>query len=70
MVSYPVPTEIKEKLGTLLLTKKMNAAAFFSFSFKIGVYLPILAPLVSPFLLSFWEYVKARVFRKKVDSNN
>jgi hypothetical protein len=57
MISQPVPKDIKDKLGTLLQTKKMNSPAFFSFSFKVGVYLPIIAPLVSPLLLTLWGYI-------------
>jgi hypothetical protein len=31
MISQSIPLDIKNQLGTLLQTKKMNAPAFFSF---------------------------------------
>ena len=41
-------------LGLLLQTKSLNPPAFFSFSFKVGVYLPILAPFVLPIVMTVW----------------
>jgi hypothetical protein len=64
MFSQPVPNEIKDKLGTLLQTKKMNAPAFFSLSFTVGVYLPILAPFLTPMLLTLQGYIKERVTKR------
>ena len=61
----PVPHDVKEKIGTLLQTKKMNAPAFFSFQFTIGVYLPILSPFLVPIILTFTGYVKAQFMAPK-----
>ena len=45
---------IQQKLGLLLQTKTLNPPTFFSFSFKVGVYLPILAPFVLPIVMTAW----------------
>jgi hypothetical protein len=65
MLDNPLPVDIRDKLGTLLQTKKMNAPAFFSLSFKFGVYLPILVPFLTPLLLTLQGYIKERIVRKK-----
>lgn len=67
MLLRPVPNDIKDKLGTLLLTKKMNAPAFFSLSYTIGVYIPILAPLLTPLVLTFVDFLKAKYKRNRVN---
>lgn len=46
--------KIQEKLGVLLQTKTLNPPSFFSLSFKIGIYLPILAPFALPILMTIW----------------
>ena len=60
----PVPLKVKEKIGTLLNTKEMNPALFFSASFKLGVYLPILAPFIVPIILTVSLVIRARLFQK------
>ena len=39
----------------------MNPPSFFSFSFKVGVYLPILAPFVLPILMTIWLVLVGKV---------
>ena len=57
--------ELKDKIGVLYYTKKINPPYFFSFQFSIGVYLPILAPLIFPPLLTFTSYLKLWKLGKK-----
>ena len=59
----PMPLKVKEKIGTLLNTKEMNPALFFSISFKFGVYLPILAPFVVPIILTVTLVIRGKLFR-------
>lgn len=56
---------IQEKLGVLLQTKTLNPPSFFSFSFKVGVYLPILAPFIIPILMTFWLVLVGKVQKWK-----
>ena len=58
----PVPLKVKEKIGTLINTKEMNPALFFSASFKLGVYLPITAPFIVPIILTVSLVVRAKLF--------
>ena len=58
----PVPSNIKEKLGSLLQTKKMNPASFFSWSFKCGVYVPIMAPFAFPLGLTLMDLLRRALF--------
>ena len=58
----PIPRNIKEKLGSLLQTKRMNPAAFFSWSFKLGVYVPIMAPFAFPVGLTLTDLLRRAVF--------
>ena len=60
----PVPASIKEKLGSLLQTKKMNPASFFSWSFKCGVYVPIMAPFAFPLALTLVDLLRRALFAK------
>ena len=60
----PVPAGIKEKLGSLLQTKKMNPASFFSWSFKCGVYVPIMAPFAFPLALTLVDLLRRALFAK------
>ena len=60
----PVPAMIKEKIGSLLQTKKMNPASFFSWSFKCGVYVPILAPFVFPLGLTLFDLVRRTIVNR------
>ena len=60
----PMPLKVKEKIGTLLNTKEMNPALFFSISFKFGVYLPIIAPFIVPIILTVTLVIRAKLFRK------
>lgn len=53
--------EVEQKLGVLLQTKKLNPPAFFSFSFKVGVYLPIVAPFVLPILLTVFLILRGKL---------
>jgi len=53
--------KIQEKLGVLLQTKTLNPPAFFSTSFKVGVYLPILAPFVLPILLTGFLVLRGKL---------
>ena len=55
---------IKEKLGSLLETKKMNPASFFSWSFKCGVYVPIMAPFAFPLGLTLIDLLRRALFAK------
>ncbi len=59
-----------EMLKTLYWTKDLNSPYFFSISFTIGVYLPLLAPLVFPPLITFFKYLKLKKFggKKKPDA--
>ncbi len=52
---------IQEKLGVLLQTKTLNPPSFFSFQFKVGVYLPILAPFVLPILMTIWLVLLGKI---------
>lgn len=58
----PIPAEVKAKIGSLLSTKKMNPANFFSFSFKLGVYMPILAPFMIPIFLTIVLVLRNKLF--------
>ena len=60
----PVPLKVKEKIGTLINTKEMNPALFFSASFKMGVYLPITAPFLVPIILTVSLVIRAKLFQK------
>ena len=60
----PPTQKVKEKIGTLLNTKEMNPALFFSMNFYLGVYMPILAPFIVPFLLTFTLVTRAKIFQK------
>lgn len=56
---------VKEKLGVLLQTLEVNPAVFFSNSFKLGVYLPILAPIVFPIGLIAWAIIIGKLKKLK-----
>ena len=58
----PVPQITKEKIGSLLSSKEMNPASFFSFSFKVGVYLPILSPFTIPILLTLGLILRRKLY--------
>ena len=60
----PMPLKVKEKIGTLINTKEMNPALFFSASFKMGVYLPITAPFLVPIILTVSLVIRAKLFQK------
>jgi len=40
--------DLKEKIGALFYTKKINPPSFFSWEFVFGVYLPLLAAFIFP----------------------
>jgi hypothetical protein len=56
---------VREIISVLYQTKEINAPYFFAFSFSIGVYLPLLSPIVFPPLLALLGYLKL----KKVGRN-
>ena len=58
----PVPQKTKEKIGTLLNSREMNPAEFFSFQFKMGVYLPLLSPFIVPLLLTFTIAIRHKLY--------
>ena len=60
----PVPQLLKDKLGVLLHTKKMNQASFFSFQFKLGVYLPVLCPFIAPVLMTLIVVIRTKLYNK------
>jgi hypothetical protein len=49
----------------LYQTKDINPPYFFSFSFSVGVYLPLLSPLAFPPLITLFQYLKLRFLKKK-----
>ena len=51
-------------LQTLYTTKDINPPYFFSLSFSVGVYLPLLSPLLFPPLITLVQYLKLRKFGK------
>jgi hypothetical protein len=53
-------------LRTLYQTKELNSPYFFSFSFSVGVYLPLLSPLLFPPLITFMKYLKLKLVKKPV----
>ena len=57
--------QIKDMLQTLYQTKDINPPYFFSFSFSVGVYLPLLSPLAFPPLITLFQYLKLRFLKKK-----
>ncbi|CDW83442.1 UNKNOWN [Stylonychia lemnae] len=57
---------IKNALGVLYQTKEINPPYYFSLSFSIGVYLPLLSPLIFPPLLTLFQYIKAKYIGKNV----
>ena len=60
----PVPLNIKEKIGTLMNSKEMNPALFFSNNFKMGVYLPILSPFIIPIILTITLVLRHKLYLK------
>lgn len=63
---------LKEKIGALFYTKKINPPSFFSWSFVIGVYLPLLAPFLFPPIQTIQQLVQlklAKKFKKKPAEN-
>jgi len=56
--------EVREMLQTLYTTKDINPPYFFSFSFSVGVYLPLFSPLVFPPIITLFHYLKLRKFGK------
>eukprot|EP00347_Sterkiella_histriomuscorum_P013739 403363551 len=54
----PLDEETKNIIGILYYTKEINSPYFFSLSFSIGVYLPLLSPLVFPPVLTFIAFLK------------
>lgn len=63
-VLQPVPLKIKEKIGTLMNSKEMNPALFFSNNFKMGVYLPILSPFIIPIILTITLVLRHKLYLK------
>lgn len=59
---HPVPFAIKEKIGTLMSSRDMNPALFFSSEFKLGVYMPILAPFIVPIILTISLVARHRLY--------
>jgi hypothetical protein len=51
-------------LMTLYQTKDLNSPYFFSLSFSIGVFLPLLSPILFPPLITLVQVVKLKVFPK------
>lgn len=58
-------SNISEMLTTLYQTKDINSPYFFSFSFTVGVFLPLLSPIVFPPLITLFGYLKLKVLGKK-----
>ena len=59
-----------DMLKTLYWTKDLNSPYFFSISFTIGVYLPLLAPLIFPPLITLFKYLKLKKFGKNKKNGN
>jgi hypothetical protein len=57
-------------LKTLYTTKEINPPYFFSFSFSVGVYLPLLSPLAFPPLITMFQYLKLKKFGKPAKLKN
>ena len=55
-----VPLKLKEKLGTLMSTKEMNPAEYISPMFLLGIYMPLVAPMIIPFLLTIQGIIKLK----------
>jgi hypothetical protein len=53
----------REKIGVLQQSLVINPPVFFSFSFKVGTYLPLVAPFVFPVLLTAWMLFKYFAYR-------
>ena len=53
--------ETKEVIAVLYQTKDINPPYFFSFSFSVGVYLPLLSPIVFPPILTLIQCIKAKL---------
>ncbi len=47
-------------ISVLYYTRDLNPPYFFSLSFSIGVYLPLLSPLIFPPVLTLLQYLKLR----------
>ena len=60
----PVPLRLKEQIGTLLSSKKMNPALYLSFDFFVGIYAPIVAPFCIPLLLTLTITLRTKLFDK------
>lgn len=53
----------------LLQTKETNAPAHFSFSFKVGVYMPLLSPFVIPVGLTLFLVLRTKILGSKAKEN-
>jgi hypothetical protein len=42
----------------------MNQASFFSFQFKLGVYLPVLCPFIAPVLMTLVVVTRTKLYNK------
>ena len=60
----PFPRKTKERIGMLMNSKQLNPATFFSFEFKLGVYLPLLAPFFIPLFLTLTLVIRGNLFNK------
>jgi hypothetical protein len=59
-----VDPETRDMLMTLYQTKDLNSPYFFSLSFSIGVFLPLLSPILFPPLITLAQVIKLKVFKK------
>lgn len=59
-----VDPETKDMLMTLYQTKDLNSPYFFSLSFSIGVFLPLLSPILFPPLITLAQILKLKVCKK------
>ena len=60
----PFPRKTKERIGMLMNSKQLNPATFFSIEFKLGVYLPLLAPFFIPLVLTLTLVIRGNLFNK------
>ncbi len=60
----PLKLSTRERIGSLLSSKDLNPASFFSFSFKLGVYLPILSPFLVPLAMTMVLVVRRKLYLK------
>lgn len=57
-------SETRDMLMTLYQTKDLNSPYFFSLSFSVGVFLPLLSPILFPPLITLAQVLKLRLCKK------